>query len=69
MQKGSIAWYISQFLKENGNKPTHYREFTKYLKKKGKLNGSTPDATVISILIRNKNYFQKVKTGHYNLKK
>lgn len=68
IRNGSIAWHCMNMLKENKNKAMHWSEILEKLQKKKKLEGPTPSATLLSVLIRNKDIFIKPKRGWYKLR-
>ena len=68
IRKGSIAWHVINILNDNNNKTMHWRDILNKLEKKKRLIGPTPSATLLSILIRNKDTFVKPKRGWYKLK-
>ena len=68
LHNGSIAWLAMKILKENNNKPMHWREILEKIQKQKKLIGPTPSATLLSVMIRNNDTFIKPKRGRYKLK-
>lgn len=68
LHSGSIAWYAKKILNENNNKAMHWKDILEKLQKHKKLKGPTPSATLLSIMIRNKDTFIKPKRGWYKLK-
>lgn len=68
LHSGSIAWYAKKILSENNNKAMHWKELLEKLQKHKKLKGPTPSATLLSVIIRNKDIFIKPKRGWYKLK-
>tara|TARA_Y100000310_G_scaffold333838_1_gene412223 strand:- start:940 stop:1158 length:219 start_codon:yes stop_codon:yes gene_type:complete len=68
IRRGSIAWHVVNILNDNKNKTMHWREILNKLEGKKKLKGLTPSATLLSVLIRNKEIFIKPKRGWYKLK-
>ena len=67
-RENSIGWHVQKILNKNNNQPMHWQEILKTLSKKKNLQGSTPGATLLSVLIRHKNTFEKPKRGWYKLK-
>ena len=68
LRDGSVAWHVMTILQENKNKAMHWQDILAKVQKKKKLEGPTPGATLLSILIRNKEIFIKPKRGWYKLK-
>lgn len=68
IRQGSIAWYVMDILRNNNNKQMHWKEILQKVQEEKKLKGSTPEATLISILIRNKDIFTNPKKGWYKLR-
>ena len=67
IRNGSIAWHVKKILSEN-KQPMHWQDILSKLEKRKKLIGDTPGATLLSILLRNKDIFKKPKRGWYKLK-
>lgn len=68
VRQGSITWHVMDVLRKNNNKQMHWKEILQKVQEVKKLKGSTPEATLISVLIRNKDTFIKPKKGWYKLK-
>lgn len=68
LRKGSIAWHVVRILEDNKDKPMHWQEILKRLQKEKTLQGNTPGATLLSIMIRNRTTFYKPKRGWYKLR-
>lgn len=54
---------------QNARKPLHYTEITKLALEKGYItsNGATPERTMSTVLLKNKDIFKKISTGTYDL--
>jgi len=66
LKKGSMT-QLAYFAIKNAGKPLHQKEIYKEVMKSFKSKGSTPNATLISILIRNKHIFKRLTRGVYDL--
>ena len=66
MKEGSMTYLAYSAIKKAG-KPLHQKEIFREVMKSFKSKGVTPNATLISVLIRNKHIFKRVRRGLYGL--
>lgn len=68
MDKGSYKNIAVEVLRKH-KRPMHYKEILEEVLKRRTTRGKTPEKTIVSVLVKNREVFIRTDSGTYTLRK